>query len=240
MKSSRILAGALSISLAQAAHAAIIVQHSGNTNPGAEGFTNDVGGPVFGSPVTSPPAWNMNGPWSSNYNQFALSPSQEAGLISGNWTLTAIMQNLSTGTGNQSGIYADIIIGDQRYDIDLQSDGNGDQVLSTNPFGSPVQTYTIPGLGTDYATFKMVYDASTRTVDYFVDGTLTISDWSGFSEGFIPIVFFGGVDGNFQLVSLSTGGVPEPSTWALLALGFAGLGFAGHRKAKGRALAAGA
>ncbi len=27
---------------------------------------------------------------------------------------------------------------------------------------------------------------------------------------------------------------PEPSTWAMMALGFAGLGFVGHRKAKGR------
>jgi hypothetical protein len=29
--------------------------------------------------------------------------------------------------------------------------------------------------------------------------------------------------------------VPEPSTWAMLMLGFAGLGFAGYRKAKGAA-----
>jgi hypothetical protein len=30
-------------------------------------------------------------------------------------------------------------------------------------------------------------------------------------------------------------GVPESSTWAMLLLGFAGLGFAGFRKAKGAA-----
>jgi hypothetical protein len=29
-------------------------------------------------------------------------------------------------------------------------------------------------------------------------------------------------------------GAPEPSTWAMLALGFAGLGFAGYRKARGQ------
>ena len=34
--------------------------------------------------------------------------------------------------------------------------------------------------------------------------------------------------------------VPEPSTWAMMLLGFAGLGFAGHRRAKaGRATLAG-
>jgi hypothetical protein len=27
-------------------------------------------------------------------------------------------------------------------------------------------------------------------------------------------------------------GVPEPSTWAMLLIGFAGIGFAGHRRSK--------
>ncbi len=32
-----------------------------------------------------------------------------------------------------------------------------------------------------------------------------------------------------------TSGVPEPSTWAMMALGFASLGYAGYRRAKGNA-----
>jgi hypothetical protein len=32
--------------------------------------------------------------------------------------------------------------------------------------------------------------------------------------------------------------VPEPSTWAMMMLGFVGLGFAAFRRAKARALAA--
>ena len=34
------------------------------------------------------------------------------------------------------------------------------------------------------------------------------------------------------LGSATPGGVPEPSTWAMMALGFAGLGFAGWRKSR--------
>jgi hypothetical protein len=34
-----------------------------------------------------------------------------------------------------------------------------------------------------------------------------------------------------------TASVPEPSTWAMMVLGFAGLGFAGYRRARGRAAA---
>ncbi len=37
--------------------------------------------------------------------------------------------------------------------------------------------------------------------------------------------------------SSTPGGIPEASTWAMMALGFAGLGFAGYRKAKGGRMA---
>lgn len=232
MKQVGILSCALLLVLAQTADATVVVQHLGTTNSGTEGFTNDFGGPVYGSPVSPPPAWNMTGPWNTNYDQYALSAAQEASLISENWRLTAIMQNLSTGVGNQTGIYSDVIIGDQRYDIDLQSDGAGNQVLSTNAYtGSPMQTYTIAGLGTNYATFVMTYDAATKQVDYYVNGGLAISDWPGFSEASAPIVFFGGVAGNFQVVSLATS-IPELSTWAMMLAGFAGLGLAVYRASR--------
>jgi hypothetical protein len=229
------LSGASLLALVQAASAAIIVQHSGSTDPSTEGFTNDVGGlPVPGSPVVGPPAaWNINGPWCCDYSMYTLSAGQTTTLLTHNWRLTAIMQNLNTGTGSGAGIYADVLFaGGFRYDIDLTSDGAGNQVLGTNPFGGPGSNYTIAGLGTNYATFVMAYDAATATADYYVNGSLAIANSPGFDYGWpTSIVIFGGVDGNFQLVSLTTG-VPEPSTWAMLALGFAGLGFAGYRKAR--------
>ena len=40
-------------------------------------------------------------------------------------------------------------------------------------------------------------------------------------------------DDSFTTVSFqATGGVPEPSTWAMMLLGFAGLGFAGYRRGR--------
>ena len=40
------------------------------------------------------------------------------------------------------------------------------------------------------------------------------------------------------VVSTATSAVPEPSTWAMMLVGFAGLGFAGYRRNKSAALAA--
>ncbi len=42
---------------------------------------------------------------------------------------------------------------------------------------------------------------------------------------------------NFDLTGLTAtirSSIPEPSTWAMMLLGFAGLGFAGYRRAKSR------
>jgi hypothetical protein len=41
--------------------------------------------------------------------------------------------------------------------------------------------------------------------------------------------------GSQEIGSIATTAVPEPATWAMMFLGFAGLGFAGYRKAKGNA-----
>ena len=51
----------------------------------------------------------------------------------------------------------------------------------------------------------------------------------------------GGPSGNFGQIWAGGGGggtfmiaIPEPSTWAMMIAGFAGLGFAGYRASRGR------
>ena len=66
---------------------------------------------------------------------------------------------------------------------------------------------------------------------YYASGLVTadaVSDVLSFlAIGNLPVPPFALVSD----VSL-TGGVPEPSTWALMGLGFAGLGFAAYRRTK--------
>jgi hypothetical protein len=68
--------------------------------------------------------------------------------------------------------------------------------------------------------------------DQFADDSNRYFVVSGFN--FDKAVF--GSNGNsFEFDNVAVGGgVPEPSTWALMLLGFVGLGFAGYRKAKSR------
>jgi hypothetical protein len=65
--------------------------------------------------------------------------------------------------------------------------------------------------------FDLVYDD--RIVSTTDDGSVTLTQ-------FYDI----GTTGDF-----STAAVPEPSTWAMMLLGFAGLGFAGYRRTRGAA-----
>ena len=53
-----------------------------------------------------------------------------------------------------------------------------------------------------------------------------------FSSGEPPICYIASGVATANLDPETTTAVPEPATWAMMALGFAGLGFAGYRKAK--------
>jgi hypothetical protein len=53
----------------------------------------------------------------------------------------------------------------------------------------------------------------------------------------VDVTDTGGDMGSTSAFTLVSGGVPEPSTWAMLALGFAGLGFAGWRRVRQTAVA---
>jgi PEP-CTERM motif len=88
--------------------------------------------------------------------------------------------------------------------------------------GDPVQEFKFTGLSAD-ADFGAIGIIGTlgETIKW-----VEVSDSLGFKEL-----------KHFEWDTASSS-VPEPSTWAMMALGFAGLGFAGYRKAKRAAFAA--
>jgi hypothetical protein len=164
-------------------------------------------------------AWNVQGSWCCGYLSAALTPSQAAELSASqnNWVFTATFRNLSLNTVR--GSYATVSLNGRRFDLNLHTDGAGNQILSANAFaGGP--NVTVPGLGTGYATLKVLFSNATDTADFYVDGAKVISGYAGHTNFAAEnLVFFGGENGNFNLVSLETVVIPEPAMTLMLLSG---------------------
>ena len=87
---------------------------------------------------------------------------------------------------------------------------------------------TVPYQGTvgwEYVSVNLTADATTELLSFLAWGD------NGSTVNLPPIAFLSGVDS-------PNGLVPEPSTWAMMIMGFVGLAFVGRRQMKKRAVAA--
>jgi hypothetical protein len=103
------------------------------------------------------------------------------------------------------------------------SNASNVQVFSSGFLSSDTASFTIPGAilaaGQTY-TFDLLYSDQ---IDGSVNGIGTTQFYDSHT------------DGSF---STAAGAVPEPSTWAMMLIGFAGIGYAGYRSARKTRLAA--
>jgi PEP-CTERM motif len=102
------------------------------------------------------------------------------------------------------------------WNVDFSGSGSGFPVLSAN---DPTQDGVFTGI---------LVAGQTYTIG--LNGNPNIS-----TNG--PIDISGYMNGSFSW-QITASGVPEPSTWAMLMLGFAGFGFAGYRQSKRAPIAA--
>lgn len=98
-----------------------------------------------------------------------------------------------------------------------QSGLDGVTFSGVEPFNGPVLTDLTNGSA--FAGWNVTSATAGYTSAYLTSGAIGVN-WSG-------QLYNGGE------VVIGASGVPEPSTWAMLMLGFASLGFAGYRKGKG-------
>jgi PEP-CTERM motif len=108
--------------------------------------------------------------------------------------------------------------------------GQTSTYFSTDPNASIAasQLMNVPNhgvVGWEFVSVSLTADAPTELLSFLAWGD------NGSTVNLPPMAFLSGVDS-------PPGLVPEPSTWAMMILGFVGLGYAGRRQMKKRAIAA--
>jgi hypothetical protein len=161
-----------------------------------------------------------------------------AGPVTATFTGGVILTNESAETTDLSNVYATASFGDASL---------------TNPlvvtFNEPIQNFQIQILNAIAGNYELSDNAghsdmfslattggSLQTVGFAATGTVVDITFLGPPLGTVTFDFaIDNVTFNQPLGS----GTPEPSTWVMMVLGFAGLGFAGYRSSrKGAAFAA--
>ena len=142
-----------------------------------------------------------------------------------NWTLTGGLPSLG---------YAPLQGGGT-----LTATSNGDSSWTVDAVTGEVGGLTIAGVTNFYLSNNLVYPAgltqiSTDGFAFVTDSGVDVDIFSFFGQGTPPS---GNAYGEYTSIGFGVGTfamtpVPEPSTWAMMTFGFAGLGLLAYRKAK--------
>jgi hypothetical protein len=162
----------------------------------------------------------------------SISVGQDFGNFAGSYYTVDATFVLPAGFSNAA-LNTSLFAADDRAVLQL----NGSSVSETGIFGPGSGSFYFLADGSDNAAYNFRHGNSTTTFDPitgpFVAGTNTLhfivnNTLNGIFGGPAPnnhaaLYFEGSV--SFDAVSP----VPEPSTWAMMLLGFAGIGFMAHR-----------
>jgi hypothetical protein len=170
-----------------------------------------------GSPsVIALPTINQNGVY--NFQVGSVGPSSVTFID----PKIAVGYNYAIGTGNPN--FASVIlpnVGGGHFDLSFLQGGK----LITDPLNAGIQFFFTGGISAFTVTG---IDPSAK---------LDPSDATAFITG-LTFVSQGAFTGTMTPITTNTSAVPEPSTWAMMILGFTGIGFMTYRRRKSAAIAA--
>ncbi len=202
---------------------------------------------------------NANIVWDLSSNPGLLGPTSS--YTSGGYTITATgyadrtLCLPSHTCGGTTDLYGKTSGGDESG-LGIASDPSGDneiwgttfvQLDLTQPYAASLHTYQFQMGSTTGGEEWQVYGDTVSATDSSFNPTHILT---GLNDEFIHnltgydyyfFIYTGPTDGSaggdnvLLYKTFSAVSAPESSTWAMMLLGFAGLGFAGHREAKGAA-----
>jgi len=216
--------------------AATIAQHSGATNPTAQGFAaasaTGTALPGDSDGTLTFDAFQVVGPDLSGYYLRTPNPQELNDARNDGWKMT-VNARLPNGGGFAYATFFDSV---QRWDIFLSSDGEGDKLLlwdgTDGLNGGP--SYRL-GDRAQYHFMELIFSSSTNKANLYVNGVLAIENFTGGQASTAGLALFGSTNSvpvNFNLYKLETGEftgsaypspaggeVPEPGGLALMAGG---------------------
>ena len=178
---------------------------------------------------------------------------QQAQITSYGFTLTLVaraIQNTAPTWSAASQIAvagANVIFDGLRWEIDLGIDASGDTVVilpnshdNNGPGGSILESgasHVLAGSDSNYNTFQLVYDPTSKLANLFVNGTEELTGYTGDTSfvGAWGLAFYAvsGGQGNFNLAEVTSGPsttVPEPGSLAIFLSALAGVIGAGRAR----------
>ncbi len=215
----------------------IVFQHTGNTVPTNEGWTQEahgVGvevGPVNNDLEQGINAWyvddNSTEVHSTLIYRQTPTDAQIADANTFGWKLSTRLRVVDVDRPANFTVGARYSNGARRYGVIFGSDEDGDPIVilakgATDERLAWGPSYTVEGAGSTYHLYELVFDPGAGSADLFVDGTQRLSGYMGVSAD-TKRVFFGSANsyttghGNYNLVQWEI--VPEPSALVLLGMG---------------------
>jgi hypothetical protein len=150
------------------------------------------------------------------------------GMISGTITTDGVLGVLTA---------ADII----STDLTVKDGSNTVALDGSLLFNGTSLTATSTGLFFDYSpsasNYLVVFDSSQTSAYCIATGSPTCLGTANNEVIEVAGLAYQGPVESSEVQIAATSGVPEPSTWAMMLLGFAGLSFAGHRRSQRTRLA---
>jgi hypothetical protein len=136
--------------------------------------------------------------------------------------------NLVTQTGYYEGLSGFTLeVYNSSHSAILFSEAISPTLVANTAYNTSILTGTVSGLSLGAGNYWIGFIAPVMGVPGFSGGNGSLIDTTPHTG--IEVQVLGG-DTGYQLLSA----VPEPSTWAMMLLGFAGLGFAGYRRTRAR------
>jgi len=211
-----------------ASQAAIVMQHSGSTDPFSEGWVHTTGegavtpaGDVTTGAVddNGTAAWFVDDSSTRRHGMYMYLHNMDSvdvvdGLNKG-WSMDVALRVVDIPDTVGFSVMSAVSYNNRIFSLSFGSQADGDPILRLGYAGGP--EYVLEGTGGGCHNYSLIYDPEQHNADLFVDGIEVVSDYAGtaYSLSVNRLMWGSGSSadtghGNFSAVTFAIGTYPPP------------------------------